>query len=202
MSKLILVRHGASVWNLENRFTGWIDIPLASVGEVEAKEAGRRLREATILPTHAFTSKLVRARSTLDLMLHELGITLPIESCQELNERHYGKLQGMNKDEMARHFGAEQVRKWRRSFTERPPDGESLEDTARRVLLCYDSKICPLLRKDAKALVVAHHNSLRALVMHLEGISPEKIPTLELPTGVPMVYNLDGAFQIISRTTL
>src|SRR5579862_2100281 len=172
MSKLILLRHGQSLWNLENRFTGWIDIELTKQGELEAEEAGKKIRLAGIRLDQAFTSVLKRAIDTLTICLHaacQEGI--PIEYDQALNERHYGDLQGLNKDETAQKFGADQVKIWRRSYDVRPPNGESLEDTAARTLPYFYDKIMPSLKAGKNVLISAHGNSLRAIVMKLDNLN-------------------------------
>ena len=184
---LILVRHGQSQWNLENRFTGWIDIPLAKQGEDEARRAGELLKDYHF--NRGFTSALKRAQQTLKIILDVIGQTdLPVEKDAALNERFYGDLQGLNKEETAEKFGAEQVHLWRRSYDVAPPGGESLKDTAARVLPYYEVHIEPRVLQGENILVVAHGNSLRALVMVLENISPQAIPDLNIPTGVPLRY--------------
>ncbi len=196
MPDLLLLRHGQSQWNLENRFTGWIDVPLSPRGEAEARAAGEKLRGRRI--DKLFTSVLVRATETARLALEAAGIgPLPTERDAALNERMYGELQGKNKAEAAERFGAEQVKLWRRSYDVRPPGGESLADTAARVLPYWTSHILPDLRAGKNVLVVAHGNSLRALVMHLDGLTREQVLELEIPTGVPLLYELanDGTVR-------
>jgi 2,3-bisphosphoglycerate-dependent phosphoglycerate mutase len=189
MTTLILVRHGQSTYNLENRFTGERDVPLTAKGREEAISAGQRLRSIPL--SHGFTSVLRRAIDSMTLILQEAGQPdLPVTRDRALNERNYGDLQGLNKAEMARQYGDEQVALWRRSYSVRPPGGESLEDTAARVLPYYQKTIEPLLLQGQTVLVVAHGNSLRALVMRLEGISPEEIAHIDLPTGTPRMYTL------------
>mgnify|MGYP006284743669 CR=1 FL=1 len=186
-STLVLVRHGQSKWNLENRFTGWVDVDLTEKGEDEARSAGQRLSGLHF--DQAFCSVLTRAKRTLDFILAETSQSnCPITSDAALNERMYGDLQGLNKDETVARFGAEQVHQWRRSYDIPPPGGESLKDTADRVIPYYEACIAPLLRNGHNILVVAHGNSLRALVMALEGLSPEQILQFELPTATPRVY--------------
>lgn len=190
---LVLVRHGQSQWNLENRFTGWVDIDLTEAGQEEARKAGESLKVYQF--DQAFTSALKRAQETLRIILETTGQTdLPVTRDQALNERFYGDLQGLNKEETAQKFGAEQVHLWRRSYDVQPPGGESLKDTAERVLPYYREHIVPLLLDGKSVLVVAHGNSLRALVMVLENLSEEEITQLNIPTGVPMRYtiNADG----------
>ncbi|MBI1257283.1 MAG: 2,3-bisphosphoglycerate-dependent phosphoglycerate mutase [Chloroflexi bacterium] len=188
--ELVLVRHGQSQWNLENRFTGWTDIPLTEAGMAEARHAGELLKAYRF--DHGFTSALSRAQETLRIILEVTGQTdLPIDRDQALNERNYGDLQGLNKDETAQKFGAEQVHLWRRSYDIAPPGGESLKDTRARVMPYYDAHILPLLKQGKKVLVVAHGNSLRALVMVLNNISERDIPDLNIPTGAPLRYWID-----------
>ncbi|MFM8316886.1 MAG: 2,3-bisphosphoglycerate-dependent phosphoglycerate mutase [Bacteroidota bacterium] len=196
-STLVLVRHGQSKWNLENRFTGWVDVDLTVKGEDEARSAGQRLTGLRF--DQAFCSVLTRAKRTLDYMLAETGQSdCPITCDAALNERMYGDLQGLNKDETVARFGAEQVHQWRRSYDIPPPGGESLKDTADRVIPYYEALIAPLLRSGQNILVVAHGNSLRALVMALEGLSPEQILQFELPTATPRVYRLDENLRVLS----
>ncbi len=189
MPTLVLVRHGQSQWNLENRFTGWVDVPLSPQGEEEAARAGGLL--ATYHFDLAFTSALQRAQNTLRIMLRAMGNEeLPVIANEALNERMYGMLQGLNKAETAQRYGDEQVLIWRRSYDVAPPDGESLKDTAARVIPYVNQEIFPLLRAGKNVLVAAHGNSLRALVMQLEGMSPAEILQFEIPTAVPRVYTL------------
>jgi len=197
MSVLVLVRHGQSKWNLENRFTGWVDVDLTEKGEDEARSAGHRLIGMHF--DQAFCSVLSRARRTLDFILAEIVQSdCPITCDAALNERMYGDLQGLNKDETVERFGAEQVHQWRRSYDISPPGGESLQDTAERVIPYFEAYIAPLLRDGRNVLVVAHGNSLRALVMALEGLSPEQILQFELPTGTPRVYRLGKNLCVLS----
>ena len=196
MSLLVLVRHGQSEWNLENRFTGETDIGLTAQGRMEACAAGDKLRGMVFF--HAFTSLLQRAIETLNLILERTGQTdCPISRDHALNERNYGRLQGLNKSEVAREYGEEQVAIWRRSYSVRPPGGESLADTAARVLPYYRETIEPKLSDGKNVLIVAHGNSLRALMMGLEGISEEAIAEVDLPTGVPRRYELDAALRVV-----
>src|SRR5262245_41861169 len=189
MSALILLRHGQSQWNLENRFTGWIDVPLSSKGEAEARAAGEKLRGHRI--DKLYTSVLKRAVDTATIAFAAAGLPMPpTERHAALNERMYGDLQGLNKAEAARKWGDAQVKLWRRSYDVRPPGGESLEDTAARVLPYWEAHILPDLRAGKNLLVAAHGNSLRALVMHLDGLSREQVLELEIPTGVPLLYEI------------
>jgi len=196
MPDLILLRHGESQWNLENRFTGWVDVPLSSRGEAEARKAGEKLRARKI--DKLYTSVLVRATETARLALEAAGIgPLPTERDAALNERMYGDLQGKNKAEAAAQFGAEQVKIWRRSYDVKPPGGESLADTAARVLPYWEGHILPDLQAGKNVLVVAHGNSLRALVMHLDHLTREQVIQLEIPTGAPLLYQMgpDGTVR-------
>ncbi|MEW6269435.1 MAG: 2,3-bisphosphoglycerate-dependent phosphoglycerate mutase [Thermodesulfobacteriota bacterium] len=203
MSTLVLLRHGESQWNLENRFTGWVDVPLTDRGREEAHRAGQRLREAGIRFDRAFTSVLSRALETLDIVLEELGQKdLPIERDAALNERHYGDLQGLNKAETAKKFGDEQVHIWRRSYDVAPPGGESLKDTAARTLPYFEKQIVPALQKGETVLIAAHGNSLRSIVMDLEKLTREQILALNLATGIPIVYRLDPELRIVEKKVL
>ena len=187
MGYLVLLRHGQSQWNLENRFTGWIDVPLSAQGREEAMAAAKQLNGYRL--DRAFTSRLVRATDTLRIVLADIGQgQIPIEENQALNERMYGDLQGLNKEETVKQYGAQQVEVWRRSYDVRPPGGESLQDTAARVLPYYQERIHPALEKGDTVLIVAHGNSLRALVMYLEHLSPQQIVKLSIPTGALFVY--------------
>ena len=216
---LVIVRHGQSVWNKENIFTGWVDVDLSPQGVEEAREAGRCLHDMGFLPDIAFTSMLRRAIRTLWVMLEQADLVwIPVTKSWRLNERHYGDLQGKNKAEVARQYGDEQVHVWRRSFTVRPPQldpatsenpaddpryrhldiepdelptGESLQDTAHRVLPYWEAAIAPCLRRRENVLIVAHGNSLRALVKHLERVSDDEITAVNIPTGRPKVYEFD-----------
>jgi 2,3-bisphosphoglycerate-dependent phosphoglycerate mutase len=195
MPLLVIVRHGQSVWNLENRFTGEVDIDLTPLGREEARLAGKKLKGIPF--SSGFTSVLRRAIDTMSLILEEAGDTgLPVIRDKALNERNYGRLQGLNKQEVAKQYGADQVALWRRSFSVRPPGGESLADTAARVIPYYQRVIEPLLRKEENILVVAHGNSLRALMMHLEHISEDGIANVDLPTGQPRQYIMDHRAHI------
>lgn len=217
MIKLVLQRHGESIWNKENRFTGWTDIGLTEKGEEEARKAGQILKREGYAFDVAFTSVLNRAVRTLEITLEEMGLKkIPIYKSWRLNERHYGALQGLNKAEMAAKFGEEQVHIWRRSYDIRPPAltkddlrypgndplfkhidkkylplTECLKDTVNRVIPYWKETIVPALKKGKKAIISAHGNSLRALVKYLDNVPDEVIPTLNIPTGIPMVYELD-----------
>jgi len=224
MYKLVLLRHGESVWNKENRFTGWTDVGLTEKGEQEAIEAGKLLKKEGYIFDIAFTSYLIKATKTLDLCLREMGLDIPIKKTWRLNERHYGALQGLNKKEIAKKEGEEKVFQWRRSYDIRPPlltkederwpgndplyedipkellpFGESLQDTEKRVLIYWREMIAPAILDNKKVLISAHGNSLRALVKYLDNISPNDIVGLNIPTGVPLVYELDENLKPIKH---
>lgn len=201
MPSLVLLRHGESQWNLENRFTGWVDIPLSPKGEEEARVAGEKLKGYMFV--RAFTSVLKRANDTLNIVLDIIGqSSIPIEYDQALNERHYGDLQGLNKAETAKKFGAAQVKIWRRSFDVNPPNGESLKDTAARVIPYWEKNIFPAILKGENIIIVAHGNSLRSLVMHLDKLSREEVLELNIPTGVPLLYECDAKGTPLSHKYL
>ncbi|MBC7525822.1 MAG: 2,3-bisphosphoglycerate-dependent phosphoglycerate mutase [Flavobacterium sp.] len=196
MSILILVRHGQSIYNFENRFTGSLDIGLTKFGEEEAKFAGQKLCNFKF--DFAYTSTLKRAQESLRIILEEMHQTyLKIIENKALNERDYGSLQGLNKDETISKYGANQVEIWRRSYAIRPPDGESLEDTFNRMIPFYKQEIEPKLRLNKTILIVAHGNSLRALIMYLENISEEEISNFNIPTGIPKQYIFDENLNIL-----
>ena len=200
---LVLVRHGQSDWNLKNLFTGWCDVDLTDKGVAEAREAARKLKGQGITFDVAFTSVLKRATRTLDLMLEELGQTkIPMIKDQALNERDYGDLSGLNKDDARKKWGEEQVHKWRRSYNIAPPGGESLRDTAARVLPYYIQEILPRVMRSEHVLVSAHGNSLRALVMVLDKHTTESITKLNLDTGMPMIYRLNADSTVKSKMDL
>ena len=200
---LVLVRHGQSDWNLKNLFTGWRDVDLTEKGVAEAREAGRKLKTQGIKFDVAFTSALKRAQRTLDLMLTELGQTaIPIFKDQALNERDYGDLVGLNKDDARKKWGEEQVHLWRRSYDVAPPGGESLKDTLARTLPYYVTEIQPRVLRGERVLVAAHGNSLRALVMVLDKHTPDSITKLNLDTGVPMIYRLNADSTVASKLDL
>ncbi len=225
---LVLARHGESVWNLESRFTGWTDVPLSDRGRDEAKRAGRKLVEAGFRPDVLHTSLLSRAIFTAQIALEEMGRPwIPVHRSWRLNERHYGALQGLNKEETAKKHGPEQVKLWRRSYDvpppaltgddprhprnderyrtlspEVPPATESLADVVVRLLPYWQDVLAPQLRAGQHVLVVAHGNSLRALIKQLDGISDADIVGLELPTGVPITYTFDADLRKLGRTGL
>ena len=223
MIKLVLQRHGESTWNKENRFTGWTDVDLTEKGIEEAKKAGQILKKENYVFDVAFTSILKRATRTLDITLKEMGIkNVKIYNSWRLNERHYGALQGLNKSEMAAKFGEDQVHVWRRSYDIRPPAltkdderypgndplfkdidkknvplTECLKDTVARVIPYWEEIIAPALKSGKKAIISAHGNSLRALVKYLDDVSDEIIPNLNIPTGIPLVYELNNNLKPI-----
>ena len=192
MTMLVLIRHGQSVWNAANRFTGWTDVELSEKGEIEAADAGLELADVRFDVVH--TSGLIRAQRTAEMVMSKNTVSgnIPTRVDERLNERHYGDLQGLNKAETAEIHGADQVHIWRRSFDVPPPGGESLEMTAERTIPYFVEEIIPDLESGKNVLVAAHGNSLRSIVMHIEGISPEEITSLEIPTGIPMFYRFDN----------
>ena len=224
MQKLVLVRHGQSIWNLENKFTGWTDVGLSDKGVKEAIDAGKTLKKLGYTFDVAYTSLLKRAQDTLNIILKELDLNIEINKSYKLNERHYGALQGLNKDETRKKYGEEQVRLWRRSAEVRPPAltkddprypgndpiykdipeselplTENLVDTIKRVVSYYESTIIPDLILGKKIIIVAHGNSLRGLVKYLDNLSDEEVMDLEIPTGVPLVYELDDNLKPIKH---
>lgn len=200
---LVLVRHGQSEWNLKNLFTGWKDPGLTELGIEEARTAGKRLKEMGLSFDVAFTSDLSRAQRTCKLMLDEIAQPqLPVIADQALNERDYGDLAGLNKDDARARWGEDQVHLWRRSYDVQPPGGESLKDTVARVLPYYIREILPRVMRGERVLVAAHGNSLRALVMVLDGLTPRTIPSLELATGIPLVYRLNADTTVADKKVL
>ena len=224
MQKLVLVRHGQSIWNLENKFTGWTDVGLSDKGVKEAIDAGKTLKKLGYTFDVAYTSLLKRAQDTLNIILKELDLNIEINKTYKLNERHYGALQGLNKDETRKKYGEEQVRLWRRSAEVRPPAltkddprypgndpiykdipeselplTENLVDTIKRVVSYYESTIIPDLILGKKIIIVAHGNSLRGLVKYLDNLSDEEVMNLEIPTGAPLVYELDDNLKPIKH---
>lgn len=228
MKKLILIRHGQSTWNLENRFTGWQDVDLTPQGRAEAKEAGELLKKHGFLVDQAFTSYLTRAIHTCQIALDALGQNwVPVTKAWQLNERHYGALTGLNKAETMAKHGEDQVHIWRRSYDVSPdpvprntpdhvchdpryrhlepaqiPDTESLATTLLRVMPYWDAEIVPSLQRNDTVMVVAHGNSLRALIMHLDNIGKDDITSLEIPTGAPLIYELDDKLNVIKHNYL
>ena len=200
MPTLALVRHGQSLWNLENRFTGWVDVPLTDKGRDEARRAGERLAGASF--DVAYTSTLVRAQDTLALIMESAGLDLPTIRDEALNERHYGDLQGLNKKATAERYGDEQVHIWRRSYATPPPNGESLKDTAARTLPFFERAVLGDIAQGKDVLLVAHGNSNRSIVMRLDDLDEEAVLGLNLATGVPLVYELDLVGSVVSKRTL
>jgi len=197
---LVLVRHGQSLWNLQNRYTGWVDVPLTALGEQEARAAGERLKGMSF--DVAYTSALRRAQDTLTLIMETAGLDVPIIRDEALNERHYGDLQGLNKAETAQRYGADQVHTWRRSFATPPPNGEALKDTAARTLPFFERAILGDIRMGHDVLVVAHGNSNRSIAMHLDQLDEQQVLDLELATGVPVVWELDTEGNVLERSVL
>src|SRR3989338_3788318 len=201
MAYLVLVRHGQSLWNLQNRFTGWRDVSLSSNGKKEAKSAGQKLKSFKF--DIAYTSVLKRAIETLSIMLKLMRHRkIPVRKSWRLNERDYGNLVGMNKDEARKKFGKEQVHIWRRGYDARPPGGESLKDTAARAIPYFNKYIMKNLKKGKNVLVSAHGNSLRSIVMKLDKLTKEQVINLEIPTGVPLVYEINEKGKIVSKKIL
>jgi len=193
--KLVIVRHGQSQWNLENKFTGEVDVPLTELGREEARKAGQKL--IGIRFGKCFTSMLIRAQETLQIILQEIDqLSVPVIKDKALNERNYGDLQGLNKAAMAKRFGEKQIDIWRRGYDVVPPGGESLKDTYARVIPYYQKNIEQFL-KTQNILIAAHGNSLRSLMMYLENISAEEIPMVNIPTGVPRIYEMDEHLKIL-----
>jgi 2,3-bisphosphoglycerate-dependent phosphoglycerate mutase len=200
---LVLVRHGQSEWNLKNLFTGWRDVDLTEVGIKEARAAGQKLKAQGLRFDIGFTSALIRAQRSLDLILEEMGQSgIPVIKNLALNERDYGDLSGLNKDDARAKWGEEQVQIWRRSYDIAPPGGESLKDTAARVLPYYIQEILPRVLGGANVLVAAHGNSLRALVMVLEKLTPDQILKREIGTGVPLIYRLNADSTVAEKQDL
>lgn len=224
MYKLVIVRHGESLWNKENIFTGWIDIGLSDLGKEQAKQAGMILKKEGYVFDLGFTSVLSRAIETLEIILKEMELDIPIEKSWQLNERHYGSLQGMNKDEIRNKFGEEKFKQWRRSYDVQPPAlikederypgndekyrqigeiswplTESLKDTEARVMPYWNEVIKPKILNNQKIIICAHGNSIRSLVKNIENVSDEEIPNVEIPLGKPLVYEFDDDFNLVSK---
>jgi 2,3-bisphosphoglycerate-dependent phosphoglycerate mutase len=200
MPILVLVRHGQSIWNAEDRFTGWIDVPLSSAGEEEARQAGRLLKDFEFQV--AYTSALMRAQDTLAIMLDEMGKDMPIIRDSALNERMYGNLQGLNKEQTRKRYSPEIVHLWRRSYDIPPPGGEALKDTAARTLPFFERAIMGDISQGKNVLVAAHGNSNRSIVMAVEGLTGEQAVTVELATGTPYVYELDASGKMLGKKIL
>ena len=200
MPKLVLIRHGQSIWNLENRFTGWVDVPLTEIGRQEARNAADHLRDLQFQV--AYTSALSRAQDTLKEILNHLRWDVPVIKDQALNERFSGDLQGLNKDDCRRQYGEEQVKIWRRSYDIPPPGGEALKDTAARTLPFFERCIMGDIRQGKNVLVVAHGNSNRSIVMKLDNLSKEEVLELNLETGIPLVYEISGDGAVLDKHTI
>jgi len=200
MPRLVLVRHGQSLWNLQNRFTGWVDVPLTEAGEAEARAAGTRLAGQRF--DVAYTSALTRAQETLRLIVETAALDVPVIRDAALNERDYGDLAGLDKAATAERYGAEQVHIWRRSFDVAPPGGESLKDTAARTLPFFERAVLEDIRAGRDVLVVAHGNSNRSIVMRLDRLDEDAVTSLELATGVPLVYELDSTGAVLGKDVL
>lgn len=201
MATLIIFRHGQSVWNLENKFTGWVDVALTEKGIEEAKQAGLKIKGYHF--DYAYASDLQRAQNTLKIALEtsEHSPITPIYN-KALNERMYGDLQGLDKTETAKKFGEDQVKIWRRSYDIAPPNGESLKDTAARVIPYFESEIIPKLKEGKNVVIAAHGNSLRALIMYLEKMTPEQILEFEIGTAQPRLYELDSTMKVLTAKNL
>ena len=201
MSKLIILRHGESEWNKLNLFTGWEDVSLTDQGKIEAKLAAFAIQNLKVDVNHAYTSALKRASKTLEIVLNVLKKDIPIISDQALNERNYGSLTGMNKDEARNKWGDEQVKLWRRSYDIAPENGESLKDTCNRTIPYFKKNILPKLHDGENVIITAHGNSLRSIIMHVEDLSEEAIVNVEVTTGIPIVYEYENK-KIIKKTEL
>lgn len=225
MTQIILIRHGQSEWNLQNRFTGWTDVKISKQGHQEALESGKKLKENGFEFDLAYTSLLTRAIQTLNIVLDEMDLLwIPVIKSWQLNERHYGALQGLNKDETAQKYGVEQVKLWRRSYDTRPPAlesndprsstndpryadltskqiplAENLDDTVKRVVPFWEKEILPKVIAGKKIIISAHGNSLRALVKHLENLDNQQILDLEIPTGKPLLYEINDKSQVLDK---
>ena len=201
MSKLIILRHGESEWNKLNLFTGWEDVNLTDQGKIEAKLAAFAIQNLKVDVNHAYTSALKRASKTLEIVLYVLKKNIPIISDKALNERNYGSLTGMNKDEARNKWGDEQVKLWRRSYDIAPENGESLKDTCNRTIPYFKKNILPKLHDGGNVIITAHGNSLRSIIMHVESLSEEAIVNAEITTGIPIVYEYENK-KVIKKTEL
>lgn len=202
MAQLCLLRHGESLWNKENRFTGWVDVPLTDFGREQAEKAGQSIKKEGMQFQVAYTSVLDRAIETLEIVMNTIQQKIPVIKDSALNERMYGDLQGLNKEDTAKKYGSEQVHIWRRSYDTRPPNGESLEDTQKRTIPFFMNCIMTDLKVGKNVLVVAHGNSLRSIVMYLDNLSKEQVLSLELPTGLPIIYSIDSNGGVTSKEEL
>ena len=201
MSKLIILRHGESEWNKLNLFTGWEDVSLTDQGKIDAKKAAFAIQNLKVDINHAYTSALKRAAKTLEIVLYILKKDIPVISDQALNERNYGSLTGMNKDEARNKWGDEQVKLWRRSYDVAPENGESLKDTCNRTIPYFKKNILPKLHNGENVIITAHGNSLRSIIMHVEELSEDAIVNVEITTGIPIVYEYENK-KIIKKTEL
>ncbi|HOS87985.1 MAG TPA: 2,3-diphosphoglycerate-dependent phosphoglycerate mutase [Candidatus Pacearchaeota archaeon] len=224
MYKLVIVRHGESIWNKENIFTGWTDVPLSDLGREQAQKAGQTLKKEGYIFDLGYTSVLSRAIETLEIILQEMNLKIPIIKSWRLNERHYGALQGLNKDEIRKEYGEEKFKEWRRSYAGRPPAltiddkrfpgkdplyisllpdelplTESLKDTEDRVMPYWNEEIKPKILAGQRIIISAHGNSLRALVKNIENVSEDEIPNVEIPLGRPLIYEFDDNFNLINK---
>ncbi len=202
MVQLCLLRHGESLWNKENRFTGWVDVPLTDFGRKQAEKAGESIKKEGLQFQIAYTSVLNRAIETLEIVMKTVQQNISVIKDSALNERMYGDLQGLNKEDTAKKYGAEQVHIWRRSYDVRPPNGESLEDTQKRTIPFFINCIMTDIKEGKNVLVVAHGNSLRSIIMYLDKLSKEQVLSLELPTGLPIVYSIDSNGMVTSKKEL
>ena len=202
MVQLCLLRHGESLWNKENRFTGWVDVPLTDLGREQAEKAGELIKKEGLQFQVAYTSVLNRAIETLEIVMKTIQQDIPVIKDSALNERMYGDLQGLNKEDTAKKYGSQQVHIWRRSYDIKPPNGESLEDTQKRTMPFFMNCIMTDIKEGKNVLVVAHGNSLRSIVMYLDKLSKEQVLSLELPTGLPIVYSIDSNGMVTSKKEL
>ena len=202
MAQLCLLRHGESLWNEEDRFTGWVDVPLTDVGRKQAEKAGESIKKEGLQFQVAYTSVLNRAIETLEIVMKTIQQNIPVIKDSALNERMYGDLQGLNKEDTAKKYGDQQVHIWRRSYDIKPPNGESLEDTQNRTIPFFMNCVMTDIKEGKNVLVVAHGNSLRSIVMYLDKLSKEQVLSLELPTGLPIIYSIDPDGGVTSKKEL
>ena len=202
MAQLCLLRHGESLWNEENRFTGWVDVPLTDFGRKQAEKAGESIKKEGLQFQVAYTSVLNRAIETLEIVMKTIQQNIPVIKDSALNERMYGDLQGLNKEDTAKKYGDQQVHIWRRSYDIKPPNGESLEDTQNRTIPFFMNCVMTDIKEGKNVLVVAHGNSLRSIVMYLDKLSKEQVLSLELPTGLPIIYSIDSNGGVTSKKEL
>ena len=202
MAQLCLLRHGESLWNEENRFTGWVDVPLTDFGREQAEKAGESIKKEGLQFQVAYTSVLNRAIETLEIVMKTIQQSMPVIKDSALNERMYGDLQGLHKEDTAKKYGSQQVHIWRRSYDIKPPNGESLEDTQNRTIPFFMNCVMTDIKEGKNVLVVAHGNSLRSIVMYLDKLSKEQVLSLELPTGLPIIYSIDLNGGVTSKKEL